>query len=81
MPEEGLDVQGEEETVRRVPVDARAKFMENYPEAWIRIQARREFMNKQLSITLAPEVLPFSNIPAYLTPYLLAPNKAMRITA
>ena len=57
----------------------RAEFAQKYPEAWQRIQKRREFMSSALGINLKPEVLPFSNIPAYLVPYLLSPQMAMRI--
>jgi hypothetical protein len=57
----------------------RAEFAVRYPEAWQRIQARRAFMQETLGITLKPEVLPFSNIPAYLPPYLLAPRQALRV--
>lgn len=56
----------------------RAEFAEKYPEAWGRIQARRQFMQDALGITLKLEVLPFSNIPAYLPPYVLSPTQAMR---
>jgi hypothetical protein len=58
--------------------ELRNAFAEHYPEAWSRIQARRAFMQESLGITLKPEVLPFSNLPAYLVPYLLSPTKAMR---
>ncbi len=57
----------------------RAEFEEKYPEAWGRIQARREFMTDQLGLKIATEVIPFSNIPAYLPPFILSPRKAMRI--
>ncbi len=57
----------------------RAEFAERYPEAWNCIEARRAFMQETLGITLRPEVLPFSNIPAYLPPFLLAPRKVMRV--
>jgi hypothetical protein len=57
--------------------DLRAAFASKYPEAWGRIQARRVFMQNALGIRLKPEVLPFSNIPAYLPPFLLAPYQAM----
>lgn len=57
----------------------RAEFATRYPEAWARIQARREFMRQVLGIRLKPEVLPFSNLPAYLPPYLLDPHRAMRL--
>ncbi len=57
----------------------RAAFVERYPEGWQRIQARRAFMENALGIHLKPEVLPFSNLPAYLPPFLLAPGRAMRM--
>jgi hypothetical protein len=57
----------------------RTEFAEKYPEAWGRIGARREFMEEGLGIDLRPEVMPFSNIPGYLPPYLLAPQRAMKI--
>ena len=48
-----------------------------YPAAWRRIEARRRFMAEALGIRLHPDVLPFSNLPAYLPPYLLNPDLAM----
>jgi hypothetical protein len=50
-----------------------------YPAAWRRIQARRQFMSDALGIALHPDVLPFSNIPAYLPPFLLRPDRAMTV--
>jgi hypothetical protein len=58
----------------------RGAFEKAYPEAWQRIQQRRAFMHDVLGITLHPEVLPFSNIPAYLPPFWLAPGRAMLVT-
>ncbi|NNJ47594.1 MAG: hypothetical protein HKP18_07170, partial [Acidimicrobiia bacterium] len=55
----------------------RAEFAERYPEAWERIAARRAFMKDSLGIDLHPDVLPFSNIPAYLPPFLLRPDHVM----
>ena len=55
----------------------RATFAERYPAAWERIQARRRFMGDALGIELHPDVLPFSNIPAWLPPFLLRPDRAM----
>ncbi len=57
----------------------RTEFASRYPEAWDRIQARRDYMAGTLGISLRPEVLPFSNIPGYLPPYLLSPWMAMRL--
>ncbi|MBP1632039.1 MAG: hypothetical protein H6Q11_327 [Acidobacteria bacterium] len=57
----------------------RTAFAARYPGAWGRIQARRTFMKEALGIRLHPDVLPFSNIPAYLPPFLLAPHLAMTL--
>jgi Xaa-Pro aminopeptidase len=57
----------------------RDAFAARYPEAWSRIQARRRFMDDALGITLHPDVLPFSNIPAYLPPFLLRPDRVMTL--
>ena len=37
------------------------------------------FMGDALGIELHPDVLPFSNIPAYLPPFLLRPDRAMTL--
>jgi hypothetical protein len=57
----------------------RLEFAAAYPAAWARIQARRRFMDEALGIKLHPDVLPFSNIPAYLPPFLLRPDAAMTL--
>jgi hypothetical protein len=55
----------------------RAELAARYPDMWLRILARRTFMADRLGIDLHPDVLPFSNIPAWLPPFLLAPERAM----
>ena len=57
----------------------RRAFEQKYPDAWRRIQQRRAFMHDTLGIRLKPEVLPFSNIPAYLPPFWLSPRQAMLV--
>jgi len=57
----------------------RAELAVRYPEAWARIEGRRAFMADQLGIELHPDVLPFSNIPAHLPPFLLRPERAMTL--
>jgi Xaa-Pro aminopeptidase len=57
----------------------RASFAQRYPAAWARVQARRDFMANDLGIELHPDVLPFSNIPAYLPPFLLRPDRVMTV--
>ncbi|WP_374333741.1 M24 family metallopeptidase [Aestuariivirga sp.] len=55
----------------------RGELADHYPGAWSRIVKRRHFMTEALGITLRPEVLPLSSIPAWLPPFWLAPGKAM----
>lgn len=57
----------------------RAELAAHHPAAWSRIQARRRFMADQLGITLHADVLPLSNIPAYLPPFLLSPDHALTV--
>ena len=55
----------------------RTEFAARHPAAWGRIQARRRFMHEALGIDLHPDVLPFSNIAAWLPPFLLRPDRVM----
>lgn len=50
-----------------------------HPAMWARVEARRRFMADALGIELHPDVLPFSNLPAYLPPFLLSPERAMTV--
>jgi hypothetical protein len=68
-----------EDGVALADVALRQELASLYPDAWRRIQARRRFMGDALGIALAPEVLPFSSIPAYLPPFLLRPDRAMTL--
>jgi hypothetical protein len=57
----------------------RAEIAAGFPAAWQRTQARRNFMAQALGIELHPDVLPFSNIPAYLPPFILRADRAMTL--
>lgn len=59
--------------------ELRTAFAGTYPEAWSRIEHRRSFVNDHLGISLHEDVLPFSNIPFYLPPFLLRPDRAMTL--
>ena len=59
--------------------ELRRDLAERYPETWERIQARRAFMDQEIGIRLKAEVLPFSNLPAYLPPFLLSPRRVMTV--
>ena len=57
----------------------RAQLETRYPTTWTRIQQRRAFMANALGIELHPDVLPFSNIPAWLPPFILDTSRAMTV--
>ena len=66
-----------EDGVALADASLRDELAERHPAMWARIEARRTFMTNALGIELHPDVLPFSNIPAWLPPYLLDPSRAM----
>ena len=49
------------------------------PALWARVERRREFMAGSLGIELHPDVLPLSNLPAVLAPFILRPDLAMSL--
>jgi Xaa-Pro aminopeptidase len=57
----------------------RAELATRYPDAWARIERRRAFMSGVLGIELHRDVLPLSNLPAVLPPFLLRPDRAMTV--
>jgi hypothetical protein len=69
-----------EDGIALADLPLRQDFERKYPDAWNRILQRRAFMRDALGIQLKPEVLPFSNLPAYLPPFWLSPGRAMRAT-
>jgi hypothetical protein len=66
-----------EDGIALADASLRAAYEAAHPASWARIQARRRFMTTVLGIELHEDVLPFSNLPAYLPPYLLRPDQAM----
>jgi Xaa-Pro aminopeptidase len=68
-----------EDGIALADASLRAAFAAAYPDGWARIEARRAFMADVLGIELHPDVLPFSNIPAYLPPFLLRPDRVMTV--
>jgi len=60
--------------------DLRRRWAEEFPDSWRRIEARRDFMRVVLGIDVHDDVLPLSNIPAYLPPFLLSPEQVMVMT-
>ncbi|HTV42273.1 MAG TPA: hypothetical protein VMF08_17010 [Candidatus Sulfotelmatobacter sp.] len=49
----------------------RKELAQAYPDLWKRVQARRAFMREVLGINLDDSVLPLSNIPGWLPPWVL----------
>jgi hypothetical protein len=68
-----------EDGIALADASLRAAFAAAYPAAWARIERRRAFMADVVGIELHPDVLPFSNLPAVLPPFLLAPHRIMTL--
>jgi hypothetical protein len=57
----------------------RRRIQVEYPECFARIEKRRDFMVNVLGVDLPREVLPLSNIPGLVPPFLLQPNQVLAI--
>jgi hypothetical protein len=68
-----------EDGIALADASLRSALAAGYPVLWDRVERRRTFMREALGIDLHPDVLPLSNIPAYLPPYLLRPDQAMTL--
>lgn len=68
-----------EDGVARADAPLRAALASRYPEMWDRIRRRRAFVAGQLGIELREDMLPFSNIPAWLPPFILDTSRAMTL--
>ena len=55
----------------------RAELAHRHPALWSRVLARRRFVEEQLGIELAEELLPLSSIPARFSPFWLSPERAL----
>lgn len=55
----------------------RGRLRGRYPAVWARIAARRDFMRRELGLTIGDDVLPLSTMPAYLPPLWLTPGRAL----
>jgi hypothetical protein len=66
-----------EDTVAIADESLRGELAGRHPGLWARVRARRRFMEEQLGIALADEVLPFSSPPARFSPFWLSPGRAL----
>ena len=64
-----------EDTFVLADADLRTELERDYPECLARCVARREFMRGVLGFEVPDEVIPLSNLPGVISPYLLAPER------
>jgi hypothetical protein len=57
----------------------RDQLSRRFGDLWSRVERRRAFMSASLGIDLHPDVIPLSNLPAVLAPFLLRPDRAMSL--
>ncbi|NLZ77695.1 MAG: hypothetical protein GX911_06990 [Spirochaetales bacterium] len=67
---EGLPGVHVEDGLALADADLRAAFREKYPEAWKRIERRRQVMTDVLGLELSDDILPFSDIQGMLFPWM-----------
>jgi hypothetical protein len=53
----------------------RAELASRFPACWKRIERRRAFMKEVVGIRLHEDILPLSNTPGWLAPYVLEPGR------
>ncbi|WP_312624803.1 M24 family metallopeptidase [Scandinavium sp.] len=68
-----------EDTVALADEALRQQLASEYPQLWARVQARREWIQREVGINLPECVLPFSNTVGYLRPWLLDQSKALSL--
>jgi hypothetical protein len=66
-----------EDTVAIADEALREELSGRHPDLWSRVLARRRFVEGQLGIALADELLPFSSAPARFSPFWLSPGRAL----
>jgi hypothetical protein len=68
-----------EEGVVLAEADLRRALAEKFPECHARCVARRRFMSAVLGVELAESVLPLSNVPGLVPPFLLRPRQVFAL--
>jgi hypothetical protein len=70
-----------EDGIALADASLRRRLADKHPQAWARITARQEFMRDVLGVGIDDSVLPLSNYPAVLAPFLLKPSLVFAKTA
>ncbi|MFT4274416.1 MAG: M24 family metallopeptidase [Pantoea sp.] len=68
-----------EECVVLADAKLQAEISAQYPALWNRIETRRRYLRDEIGINLSEEVLPLSNTVAYLRPFYLSKNDALKV--
>lgn len=68
-----------EDGIALADASLRGTLAATFPDLWDRVGRRRAFMRDVLGIDLHPDVLPLSNIPGVLSPFLLRPDRVMAL--
>lgn len=63
-----------EDTFVLADAGLRAELGREFPDTLARCEARREFMRSTLGFELGNDVLPLTNLPGVVSPYLMTPN-------
>lgn len=66
-----------EDTVGLADAALRDQLARDYPQTWMRMQARRKYVTETLNIALPEEVILLSNTVGYLRPFLLDKQRAL----
>lgn len=68
-----------EDGVALADEELRASLAETYPEAYDRIQQRRDYLAEAIGVQLDASVLPLSNTPLWHAPYVLDQSRALTV--
>ena len=68
-----------EDTFVLADAELRDALGRDFPTCLARCEARREFMRTTLGFEIGDEVLPLTNVPGVVSPYLLAPNRVVAL--
>lgn len=66
-----------EDGIALADASLRAQIAHHHPRCWARMMERRQFMIDVLGIPLDESVLPLSNTPGWLAPYILEPENVL----